>query len=169
MIGDSCFSEQGESLWGMGSKKTDNDEGKLETIVVRPQFELFMRHHHFRQWKEFCHVSWENEDEKGTDEWCQVSSLFSMFDRRRRAATVPSLALVLHEPMSAFQPRTAKLSMPPNARHMQRKLEPLGTEFKNVACSVLGTMTCVEVQRGKETMRLQKCNKECGATAGCVL
>ena len=30
--------------------------------------------------------------------------------------------------------------------------DPLGTEMKNVACSMLGTMLHIEIQKGKEAM-----------------
>ena len=62
------------------------------------------------------------------------------------AAIVTSLVKVLDESMSAFKPRTTKLSLLPNISYVQRKPEPLGTEFKNDACAVLGTMVYLEVQ-----------------------
>jgi hypothetical protein len=50
-----------------------------------------------------------------------------------------------------------------------RKPEPLGTEFKTVACPVTGVMTTMEIQRGKEGMKEKRHNRDVGATTGCTL
>ena len=44
------------------------------------------------------------------------------------------------------------------------KLYPLGTETKNVACSRLGTMLHVEIQKGKEAMKTSKFQIYIGGT-----
>jgi Transposase IS4 len=45
----------------------------------------------------------------------------------------------------------------------------LGTEFKNVACSVTGCIVGLELQRGKEGMRAGEYCDSLGATAACTL
>ena len=49
--------------------------------------------------------------------------------------------------------------------YILRKPEPLGTEFKTVACYVTGTLTFFEVQRGKEGMKHRNYHKDLVATA----
>ena len=57
------------------------------------------------------------------------------------------------ESMSTIRFRaTAKVSLP-HLSYISRKPEPLGTEFKIVACYVTGALLFIEVQRGKEGMK----------------
>ena len=49
-----------------------------------------------------------------------------------------------------------------------RKKEPLGTEFKTVACYITGALIFLEIQRGKEEMKLIPYQLELGATAACT-
>ena len=49
-----------------------------------------------------------------------------------------------------------------------RKLEPLGTEMKNVACSRLGTMLRLDIQKGKEAMKTSKFQNVLGGTTACM-
>jgi hypothetical protein len=44
-----------------------------------------------------------------------------------------------------------------------------GTEFKNIACCKIGCILALELQCGKEGMRLEKCVDTLGATAACTL
>ena len=44
-----------------------------------------------------------------------------------------------------------------------------GTEFKNIACCKIGCLLALEIQRGKEGMRMQRHCDELGATAACTL
>ena len=55
--------------------------------------------------------------------------------------------------MSAIRFRTAPKGDLPHYLYIFRKPEPLGTEMKNVACSMLGTMLHLEIQKGKEDMK----------------
>jgi hypothetical protein len=45
----------------------------------------------------------------------------------------------------------------------------LGTEFKNLVCRVTGCMVGLELQRGKEGMRVGEYCDSLGATAACTL
>jgi hypothetical protein len=44
-----------------------------------------------------------------------------------------------------------------------------GTEFKNIACCKIGCLLALELQRGKEGMRLEQYCNTLGATAACTL
>jgi len=71
--------------------------------------------------------------------------------------------------MSSWKPRTTATGSLPNISFIMRKPKPLGTEFKCTACSITGVMHCLEVQRGKVGMSVQKYNATLGATVGCSL
>eukprot|EP00957_Ditylum_brightwellii_P150071 11429050-Ditylum_brightwellii.AAC.1 len=56
----------------------------------------------------------------------------------------------------------------PHLSFVERKPEPLGTEFKNSACSVIKMLLTMELQRGKaDTYRPN--NENVGATAAVSL
>ncbi len=44
-----------------------------------------------------------------------------------------------------------------------------GTEFENIACCKIGYLLALEIQRGKEGMRMQRHCDALGATAVCIL
>ena len=48
------------------------------------------------------------------------------------------------------------------------KPEPMGAEFKTVACYVTGGLVFIEIQIGKEVMNHSKYQKDLGATAACT-
>jgi hypothetical protein len=45
----------------------------------------------------------------------------------------------------------------------------LGTEFKDIACAILGVLLALEIQRGKDGMKSKEFNSTIGATAGCTV
>ena len=57
------------------------------------------------------------------------------------------------EPMSAIRFRTTPKGDFPHYPYIFSKPDPLGTELNNVACSRLGTMLHLEIQKGKEAMK----------------
>eukprot|EP00957_Ditylum_brightwellii_P006142 464637-Ditylum_brightwellii.AAC.1 len=50
--------------------------------------------------------------------------------------------------MSAYKPRTTKTSGLPHLSYIKQKPEPLGTEFKNVACGLTGMFIGMELKWG---------------------
>ena len=76
---------------------------------------------------------------------------------------------MIDESMSAYRPQTTKTGGFPNISFIMRKPENLGTEFKSVVCPVLGVMTYLEIQMGKQLMKKAKYFTELGATASCAL
>ena len=72
------------------------------------------------------------------------------------------------ESMSAIRPRTTAKGNLPHLSYILCRPEPLGTEFKTVACSVKGNLLLIEVQRGKEGMKHSNYQQELGATAACT-
>jgi hypothetical protein len=72
---------------------------------------------------------------------------------------ITSLWDILDEAMSVFRPRSTETSKLPNISFILRKPEPLGSDFKCVACPVVGTMKCLEIQRGAKPMLNAKYSK----------
>ena len=90
-------------------------------------------------------------------------NIYSM-DLIPRARILPPVFEVGDESMSAIWFRTTAKGYLPHLSYIFRNLEPLGTEFKTVACSVTGDLLFIEVQRGKEGMKDSRYQKEIGAT-----
>ena len=70
--------------------------------------------------------------------------------------------------MSAIRFWTMAKGNLPHLSYIFRKPEPLGIEFKTVACSVTWALLFIEVQRGKEGMKESHYQQEFGATVECT-
>ena len=70
--------------------------------------------------------------------------------------------------MSAIRFRTTPKGYLPHYSYIFRKPEPLGDDMKNVACSSLGTMLHLDIQKGKEAMKKSTFQSELGGTAVCM-
>ena len=70
--------------------------------------------------------------------------------------------------MSAIRFQTTAKGNLPHFSYIFRNPEPLGTEFKTVACYVTEALLFIEVQRGKEVMKHSKYQQEIGETAACT-
>jgi hypothetical protein len=67
-----------------------------------------------------------------------VMLLVDGFNKNRHQWVAASARKVLNESMSAYRPRTSQTGGFPNISFILRKPEPLGTEFKDIACAVTG-------------------------------
>ena len=72
------------------------------------------------------------------------------------------------ESMSAIRFQTTAIGDLPHLSYIFCKPEPLGKEFKKVACSVTGAFLFIEVHRGKSGVNHSKFQKDIGATAACT-
>ena len=102
-----------------------------------------------------------------TDEWWKAKHLFDGFNTACKNIAA-SFLKVGDESMSAIRFRTTTKGNLPHLSYIFRKPEPLGTEFKTVACSVAGALLLIKVQRGKEGMKDSRYQKDLGATAACT-
>ena len=68
----------------------------------------------------------------------------------------------MDESMSAIRFRTTPKGDLLHCSYIFRQPEPLGTEMKNVACSRLGTMLHLDIQKGKEAMNKSTFQSELG-------
>ena len=69
--------------------------------------------------------------------------------------------------MSAILFHTTSKEKLPHLSLILLKPEPLGAEFKTVACSITGHLILLEIQHRKEGMKLRQYHLELGATAAC--
>ena len=72
------------------------------------------------------------------------------------------------ESMSAISFWTTEKGNLPHLSYNLCKSDPLGTEFKTLACSVTGAFLFIEVQRWKEGMKHSNYHQELGETAACT-
>ena len=68
-----------------------------------------------------------------------------------------------------FYFRTTKSGNLPNLSYVQRKPEPLGTEFKNLVDGMVGDLCWLEVQEGKERMSKKQYHMSLGACSATVM
>jgi hypothetical protein len=67
-----------------------------------------------------------------------VLLLINGLNKNRHDWVAASARKVLDESMSAWRPKTTKTGGLPHLSFILRKPEPLGTEFKMIACTVTG-------------------------------
>jgi hypothetical protein len=129
-----------------------------------------MKFHRFKVWKQFIvKVNEDKARERDCDQWWKFATAIAGFNHVRLNKITTSLWDIFDESMSSFRPRTTATGTLPNISFIFRKPEPLGTEFKCAACPVIGTMKCLEIQRGAKTMRVARYSAEHGCTSGCSL
>ena len=102
-----------------------------------------------------------------TDEWWRAKHLFDGFNTACKNIAA-SFLKVGDESMSAIRFWTTAKGNLPHLSYIFWKPEPLGTDFKTVACSVTGALLFIEVQRRKEGMKDSRYQKDLGATAACT-
>ena len=90
----------------------------------------------------------DSEADKETDEWWRVKLLIDGFNTEFNNIAA-SFLKVGYESMSAIRFRTTAKGNLPHLSYIFCKPEPLGVEFKTVACSVKGVFIFIEVQIGK--------------------
>ena len=56
----------------------------------------------------------------------------------------------------------------PNYSFIFRNMDPLGDELNNASCSRIGTVLYVDIQVGKEVMKVSDYQQDIGGTAACM-
>ena len=108
-----------------------------------------------------------NGDE--SDPWHPIQHFVNEFNANRADKIAASIYKTMDESMSPYRPRKTKTGNLPHLSYILRKPEPLGTEFKSVACAKTKIMLHLEIQKGKSVMASSAYQDELGATAACVL
>ena len=94
----------------------------------------------FEDIKAFFPQAFSDIDKSSDDPWYMVSKWIAEFNNNRAKTVAASVIKLLDETMSAWRPRKDKTGGLPNISFILRKPEPLGTEFKSMACSVTGIL-----------------------------
>ncbi len=133
------------------SKTDSNNTVEYQSISVpHPHYERYMSFCRFKEFRRALPLMWTDYEKKSTDPWYRFSSAIDDFNTIRRQRLKCSKWLSVDESMSAWRPRTTVTGGLPNLSFVARKPEPLGTEFKNSACPILGVIRHLEIQRGKK-------------------
>ena len=103
------------------------------------------------------------------DPWAKFRPLVESFNENRAATLHRDGDSTADESMCAYQPRKDKFGGLPNISFIKRKPKPLGTEFKTLCDTVTGVMVHMEIQEGKEAMRVKTHARELGVTCACTL
>ncbi len=169
IIAASVSLERGENLWPTRDT-INNQDDDWNNILPIINFGEHIPLYHFKAFKRFVSKIWESDvlKERG-DPWWQFQKAVVDFNWTRRNEILTSTTRVLDESMCAYKPRTSKLGGLPNISYIKRKPEPLGTEFKTSVCPLLKIMTYLEIQRGKEAMKVLPYHQSMGATAACAI
>ena len=104
-----------------------------------------------------------------TDPWWNERGLIDRFNANRLKHVASSSWRVVDESMSPYRPHMTKTGTLDHLSFVQRKPEPLGTEFKNVACSRTGIMLHLEIQEGMARMATKQFCDTLSNTAACTL
>jgi hypothetical protein len=127
-----------------------------------------MSENRFNQIRRYIPFLWARKPTEN-DPWWQFSAAVEAFNENRQNSVLASFLKTMDESMSAFRPRTTRFGDLPHLSFILRKPEPLGTEFKTVACSETGMILHLEIQKGKMPMRQAEfCNTMQG-TAACSM
>jgi hypothetical protein len=158
ILGARQFSERGKNLWS----------GTDEPLGLRssPNYEQHMAAWRFstirRLLRDIFPVS-------STDPWSRFRPMIDAFNANRATRLHTDGDSTLDESMCAYQPRLDKLGGLPNVSYIKRKPKPLGTEFKTICDTETGVMKFMEIQEGKDAMRVKPKSLTYGVTCGCTI
>jgi hypothetical protein len=196
MVAAPGFNCRGSELWAKDNTGTPGADPKTwQTIMISPNFGQYLGESRFKEFQKLIPRLWENPTAKESDPWWEFSAAVKEFNKQRRDLIRASSWKVEDESMSAWCPRKTKTGGLPNISFIIRKPEPLGnymfvcflfcisfpithlfvvfypsgTELKNIACCKIGCMLALELQHGKEGMRLEQYYDTLGATAAYTL
>ena len=133
-----------------------------------PNFSQWMKHHRFEEIRGLVKYAKADLDKVATDPWAMFRRHVEEFNTNRRELINRGLWATLDEIMSSFRPRKDKLGGLPNISFIYRKPKPIGTEFKAVCDASTGVMTFLEIQEGRDAMRVKEKAKDIGVTAACT-
>ena len=106
------------------------------------------------------------------NDWCFVENILDGFNQRMSEQFTAGWLLGTDESMGAWRGKVGKLDPKkcPKLMYVQRKPEPLGTEFKNIGDALSGVILRQEITKGKaEEVKPKFWSKEVGATAATTM
>ena len=146
LIAAPLFTKTGEKLWLDPS--AERRKKKRRTMEGTVDFGKYMKLWRFKQLKLILPKTMEDRVRKETDGWWQTRKFMDSYGEKTKKTMYASSLCVLDESMSAFIPRTTKTGNLPNLSFVQRKPEPLGTEFKIGMDGLIEKCLWMETQEG---------------------
>jgi hypothetical protein len=139
----------GVKLW----EKRREGRGMTHTINYGPDGDDIMAYYRFNEIKAVFPWAFQDKSkepsldeegnavlEDGKDPWHMIMLMVDGYNKNRHEWVAASVRKVLDESMSAWCPQTTKTGGLPHLSFILRKPEPLGTEFKVIACAVTGML-----------------------------
>ena len=143
-----CSEDDWWTIWGIvifaatvGKGGIDHLYNKKQKLLAQlPHIDLsgIMLKHRAQELIKFIPFAFHGEDE--SDPWNPVRALVDGFNDLRTQKVAVAHCKILDETMSGWSPTTTKYGGLPFLSFIRRKSTPLSTEFKTVACSVLGKL-----------------------------
>ena len=121
----------------------------------------------FKEFRTFWPCSFVDQSVKVTGNFWKIRGLIDGFNKSR-SQIASGREKTADESMSAIRFLTTPIGDLPHYSYIFVKPDPLGTEMKNVACSRLGKMLHLDIQKGKEAMKKPTFQSELGGTAACM-
>eukprot|EP00957_Ditylum_brightwellii_P095397 7266635-Ditylum_brightwellii.AAC.1 len=144
----SAYGLKGTQLW-------DKDN---EGVVSPPNMCQFKAEWRFKHIKRLIPNMWKDKSHAEEDPWWNFVTAVDDFNENRKKTDAASIS----------KPQTTATGDLPHLSFIERKPEPLGVEFKNSTCGVIGMFLAMELQRGRaDTCRPDNANL--GATAAVSL
>ena len=119
-----------------------------------------------KEFRKYWPKVFELEEDKSTDEWQRGKLLINGFNETCKNISSSCLK-VGDDSMSAIRFRTTEKGKLPHLSYIFPKPEPLGKEFKTVACNITGELLFIEFQKGKEGTKHSKYHQELVSTVAC--
>eukprot|EP00978_Attheya_sp_CCMP212_P033928 scaffold139680_cov35-Attheya_sp.AAC.1 len=146
LISASLFRRGGQHLWPTHAEQ-------MKILSKHTDFSIYMKADRFKTIKRFAPQMFHDESRKDSDPWWPIIQLIEDYNANMRRTVAASRKKLFDEWISAFRPQSRKNGNLPHLSFIKRKPEPLGTEFKNAACSETGIFIHLELQRGKDPMK----------------
>eukprot|EP00957_Ditylum_brightwellii_P148860 11332649-Ditylum_brightwellii.AAC.1 len=134
---------QGTWLW-----KKDN-----EGVVNPPDMGLFMPVWGFKHIKRFIPIMWKYESCAEEDPWWSFIKAIGEFNKNTKKTVAASISKVFDELMSAWWLQTTATGGLPHPSFVERKPEPLGTEFKHSDSWFASVFTAQTIQKIESCFR----------------
>jgi hypothetical protein len=130
----------GNKLWEKPSHHREAGRGMTHKIDYGPGGLNIMAFYRFKEIKAI--FPWAFQDKsKDDDPWNMIMLMVDGYNASRHSWIAASARKTLDESMSAWCPQTSKAGGLPHLSFILRKPEPLGTEFKVIACAVTGKLS----------------------------
>ena len=133
-----------DELWSDPPKDEYGAGVNFSTLMSRADFEAI---------KKAAPWALANEADQNSDLWWMCRRGVFEYNRNRACTIQPGDAFLGDESMSAWSPTASATGGLPHLSYVERKPEPLGTEFKNICSELLGVLLFMEIQEGKDPMR----------------